>query len=273
MNDVHPEPADLAALDEDLLPPDETARLRDHLTRCSACVAVQADLTALRQALHELPDPGPMPDDIAARIDAAIAVEPRPAAPAAPVSRETAHQRLARRDRRHRRMRLGLAAVGALVFLGFSGTLLSSIDLEGGTSDDGGGGAESAADSAEQFNESTESEPLENQVRELLATAESNDPLLAEGNEESDPSAPDQPSSEPETMAALPACVEEAIGRPEAPLAAEEEDYAGVDAYLVVLPHPADPERVDAYVVTATCASASPSASGEILVRESYPRE
>ncbi len=270
MNDAHPEPADIAALDEDLLPPEDTARLRHHLARCPACAAVQADLASLRQALHELPDPGPMPDDVVARIDAALDAEARSAAPAAPVSRETEPLAVPeRRDRRQRRMRLGLAAVGALVFLGLGSTFLSAID---GTGDDAGGGGESAADSTEQPEEGGGGEPLENQVRELLATAETND-LLADGQEESDASPPVRPSSEPEPVAALPACVEAAIGRAEAPLAAEEEDYAGVDAYLVVLPHAADPEKVDAYVVTATCASASPSASGEILVRESYPRE
>ncbi|ARQ69765.1 anti-sigma factor family protein [Streptomyces marincola] len=267
MNEAHPEPADIAALDEDLLPPDDVARLRAHLDRCATCADIHADLAALRQALGDLPDPGPIPEDIADRIDRALADERAPAS-APSVSRETTPRPAS--ERRARRARLALAAAGAVVFLGVGGTLLPALSGSEGSSE-GDGGSEVAVDGGE-VPEAADGEPLEDQVQALLATTETNSPMMAEEGMGAE-GPPDRPSPEPPSTTAVPACVVAAIGRAEAPIAVEEERYDGVHAYLVVLPHAADPEQVDAYVVAATCEATASPASGEILVRESYPRE
>ncbi|MEV6163627.1 hypothetical protein AB0L71_17155 [Streptomyces sp. NPDC052052] len=74
----------------------------------------------------------------------------------------------------------------------------------------------------------------------------------------------------------VPACVERGIGRKTPALAMEEGTFDGVDALLVVLPHPSDPALVQAYVVDAACVrqeSAQESvAKGELLLTHTYPR-
>jgi hypothetical protein len=279
VNGTHPEPAEIAALDEDLLPSAEAAVLRNHLNQCDTCTEIRADLGALTDALGDLPDPGPLPDDIAARIDTALAGEAARA-----VSRETrktadAPRRL-RQQAWYGRAQVALAACGAVVALVAGGAVLQAVS-DDAHSDDGAsdmaGELEAAYGEEADEGAAQTGEPLEFQVRALLAEAESTHPLTAEGDaapEEATPDA-DVPPEQSDSATEVPACVENAIGRREAPLAADEEDYAGIDAYLVVFPHEADPDRVDAYVVAASCATASPadSGSGEILVQESYPRD
>ncbi|MFB4193263.1 anti-sigma factor family protein [Streptomyces carpaticus] len=274
MTEMHPEPADIAALDEDLHPPAEARRLREHLAGCRECTQIQRELQLLRQELTQLPAPE-MPPEVAARIDAALAAEAAEAPARASrfrtlVSRETG-----------RRPLLALAAVGTVVAVGL-GTLLVQ-NLRPG--DNG-----ATADLAIEADTAGSDDALENQVRELLAEAdvpqyaeilESADTGSVSGETDQRPDSPapesteaaePDPGEEYGTMSApLPSCVESAIGRTEDPLVAEAERYQGTDAYLVVLPHSADPLRVDAYVVDADCVSASPSVQGEVLVKESYP--
>ncbi|TDC73388.1 hypothetical protein [Streptomyces hainanensis] len=191
---------------------------------------------------------------------------------------------------------MALAAAGALVALGL-GTILTQSLVTGAGHGGDSGLADAEMDAPAEF----ASQPLEDQVRELLAETEEAPGTLSslEGaaadesaaSPESSPeddaggdaatdeypletqSSPPASQEEGELVAQVPSCVEDAIGRREAPLAAEAEDYGGVDAYLVVFRHAADPEQVDAYVVDADCVSATPPASGEILAQRSYPLE
>lgn len=71
---------------------------------------------------------------------------------------------------------------------------------------------------------------------------------------------------------AVPRCVEKGIGRDEGPIAAQKGTYKGSDAFLVVLPHPTDNTRVQAYVVDAACIHATPSTRGKVLLTHVYPR-
>ncbi|MFF7726207.1 hypothetical protein [Streptomyces sp. NPDC008001] len=71
---------------------------------------------------------------------------------------------------------------------------------------------------------------------------------------------------------AAPLCVRQGIGRPEQALVSQPETYQGEDAYLVVLPHPGDGTRVDAYVVSATCVDAGGATPGRVLLTETLPR-
>ena len=66
----------------------ESARVRAHLGGCARCTAAADDLAAVSVFLASVPAP-PMPDEITARIEAALAAEAasRAASPAAPAAR------------------------------------------------------------------------------------------------------------------------------------------------------------------------------------------
>ncbi|MFJ6515845.1 anti-sigma factor family protein [Streptomyces sp. NPDC091406] len=89
----HPEVSEISDLTEGLLSPSRAAEVRQHLAECDLCAEVQDSLEEIRGLLGTMPAPEPMPEDIAARIDAALAAEARPAAPTEDepvvVSRET----------------------------------------------------------------------------------------------------------------------------------------------------------------------------------------
>ena len=73
--DMHPEVAEIADLSEGLLPVDRATQVRLHLADCELCTDVLASLEEIRGLLGTLPAPQRMPDDIAERIDAALAAE------------------------------------------------------------------------------------------------------------------------------------------------------------------------------------------------------
>jgi hypothetical protein len=66
----------------------ESARVRAHLEGCARCTATADDLAAVSTILASVPAP-PMPDDITARIEAALAAEAasRASSPAVPAAR------------------------------------------------------------------------------------------------------------------------------------------------------------------------------------------
>ncbi|MGW5273172.1 anti-sigma factor family protein [Streptomyces sp. NPDC004044] len=86
----HPDVSEISDLTEGLLPPSRTAEVRRHVDECGICREVLVSLEEIRGLLGALPAPERMPDDIADRIDAALAAEPlRASDDAADVSRET----------------------------------------------------------------------------------------------------------------------------------------------------------------------------------------
>ncbi len=249
MNDHHPEPAEIAALGADLLPPDEAEPVREHLAGCASCSEIESDLVALSRELGDVPSPR-IPDDVADRIDGALAAEATRTVPF--------------HVKRRRWPQLALAAAAALIAVGLGSVVLQGVD----SSQDSGGGAEGQASMDRGANEEAadgdDSDLLEIQVRRLLVESGADSTEIF--NTEETTSTPDASS------VSLPRCVRSAIDRVETPLAAGEETYRGEDAYVVVLPHAADPEQVDAYVIDADCATAD-SGRGEILAQASYPRE
>lgn len=62
--------------------PAPSAHARDHLGGCPACTAALAEQRRIRELLRGQADPGPMPDDVAARLDAALAAAAREREPA-----------------------------------------------------------------------------------------------------------------------------------------------------------------------------------------------
>ncbi|WP_181786362.1 hypothetical protein [Streptomyces phytophilus] len=173
-DDGHPEVEELADLSEGLTSPTRSQQLHRHLDECATCREIQEALDGVRGLLGTLPDPGPMPAEIAGRIDAALAAEARydadvsavdvsretaPPAPQVPapreaVSRETrtarAHRRPAghrpeatgpgRRARRWPRVLLGAAGAVAIVALS-----IVLVQLPTGDGDDSGTSETSAA--------------------------------------------------------------------------------------------------------------------------------
>ncbi|WP_406322004.1 anti-sigma factor family protein [Streptomyces sp. NBC_01637] len=86
----HPDVSEISDLTEGLLSPSRTAEVRRHVDECGICGEVLVSLEEIRELLGALPAPKHMPDDIADRIDAALAAEPlRTPDDAADVSRET----------------------------------------------------------------------------------------------------------------------------------------------------------------------------------------
>lgn len=274
MTEAHPEPAELAALDEDLLPESESREVRRHLAECTACAATVDELQALQQELAAVYPSEPMPERVAARIDAAIAAER-----SAVVSRET----------RRRWPAVALAAALASAVLGVGAVVLSNLDIGDSSADQAAAGAELGV-----AEEDAGYSSVEDAVRALLHPERDGEPFVAEGLESGDlgteptdtaptDTAPTDDAASEGTegeawpteslphdpldsagadgatvidpaAGSAPACAVSLIGRPEAPLASTSGFlYRGVEAYLVVLPHPDDAHLVDAYVVEPSC--------------------
>ncbi|MFF4712193.1 anti-sigma factor family protein [Streptomyces eurythermus] len=71
----HPDVAEISDLTEGLLAPDRDRAVRRHLDGCASCADVYASLEEIRGLLGSTPEPERMPDDIAVRLDAALAAE------------------------------------------------------------------------------------------------------------------------------------------------------------------------------------------------------
>ncbi|MFF9647695.1 hypothetical protein [Streptomyces sp. NPDC014622] len=103
----HPDVSEISDLTEGLLPPSRAGEIREHLDGCELCDDVHASLIEIRDLLGTVPGPQRMPDNVANRIDAALAaaaldtaaLDTTPSAPSAHVSRETAPAALTKPDR------------------------------------------------------------------------------------------------------------------------------------------------------------------------------
>ncbi|MFG2625193.1 hypothetical protein [Streptomyces sp. NPDC048473] len=306
----HPDVTEISDLAEGLLPPSRAAEVRGHVDGCELCGDVHTSLMEIRELLGTVPASPHMPDDVAARIDAALAAEAlNTTAPddAAHVSRETelsvaqkpdaepslpdrpaGHPRATtgpgrRPVRRHRRAAVLGAALGAAV-VGVSVFMLQNVQpsQEDSALKAADRGSSSAAKGAASFSEST----LEGRVQTLLLNtgtkpsgsdgvgAERQTPSIgAQSTPKSDSPASESaqtPLRAP--VVSVPTCVEQGIGRKTAALAVEEGTYEGSDAFLVVLPHPSDATRVQAYVVDAACVREKPAAKGKLLLTHAYAR-
>ncbi|MEU1484890.1 hypothetical protein [Streptomyces sp. NPDC005752] len=298
----HPDVSEISDLTEGLLPPSREAALRHHIDTCADCGDIRASLEEVRSLLGEvLPRSEHMPDDVCARIDAALASEATSAAtkPTAEirVSREThdlpaagtSVPRPAGRPRgatgpgrspslrRRRTMILGTAfgaaAVGVSIFLLQS--LQPSQDSAGSTADRG-------VSAAEKSEEDLSKGTLEGRVHSLLSEASASatpgyEPDKPSLDTKSSPGDVSPGGASPRTplrapIVEVPPCIEQGIGRNVPALAMEEGQYEGVAAFLVVLPHATDSSLVQAYVVDATCVDSAPETKGQLLSTHSYTR-
>ncbi|MFI0238447.1 anti-sigma factor family protein [Streptomyces sp. NPDC016845] len=307
----HPEVAEISDLAEGLLPASRTADLRRHLDGCVLCADVYASLEEIRGLLGApLPGPSRMPDDVAGRIDAALAAEAlldslnpelQPEAADAdaatetetetveeahdttddPVSRETSTASASRSTNRPsgharaaagpgRKPRTRRRRTGAAL----SAVLTVAALGVGALLLQNGDGTPTAKESgpANTFADGS----LDAKVSELLGTSsKSTEPLATKapsfGTQESSPQSP-KSLPMPKRAATVPACVQLGTHRNEDPLAVDKGTYEGKSAYLVVLPHKTDPaHRVTAFIVDSSCLKdASPE--GELLYTHDYDR-
>ncbi|MFJ8541670.1 anti-sigma factor family protein [Streptomyces sp. NPDC093586] len=288
----HPDVSEISDLAENLLPPSRTTDIRRHLESCELCADVYASLEEIQGLLGTLPGPQRMPEDVAGRIDAALAAEalPSAAAPAAPatgegedgsrdgthVSRETPAGRPSgraristtgpgRKDhRRNGRRRIAvLGAVAAAAALGIGSMIVSSV-TGGGTSDDTAHGQQTTP--VDTFSENK----LQKQVAELVDDGQgtrsgSRTPRSFGTESETENHVLTQPTVVPE-------CVQKAIGRDDAALATEEGVYKGKEALLVVLPDTLNDSRVTAYIVDSACVNQPAVGKATVLLKHSYAR-
>ncbi|WP_406731501.1 zf-HC2 domain-containing protein [Streptomyces sp. NBC_01794] len=291
----HPDVSEISDLTEGLLSPERTADVRQHLDGCPLCADVRTSLEEIRGLLGTLPGAQRMPADIAGRIDAALAAEALLDATApeesADVSRETAPvaqqtditsaDRPAGRPRaatgpgrsrqtRRRRRTAVLGAVFSAAAVGVSVLLFQSLQSTGDNSADSAkkeASVSSAAGGTHDFSESG----LQGRVKALVATSpRQGEPRIEKGPSLDTESTPVSPKRKPEV--GVPPCIQKGTGRTDTPIAFERGRYRGGNAYLVVLPHPTDSGRVQAYVIDAACVDTAPAPTGKLLLTNTYPR-
>jgi hypothetical protein len=117
---------------------------------------------------------------------------------------------------------------------------------------------------------------LEKHVHGLLAEHPSQKPTTGTGSTPS-PNVKTEGTRTPSPLtggaAPVPSCVRKGIDRTEEALAVDEKmPYKGDHAYLVVLPHQGDQQRVDAYVVDPSCVSGEKSGPADVLGKHTYTR-
>ncbi|MFD4798474.1 anti-sigma factor family protein [Streptomyces anulatus] len=312
----HPEVSEISDLTEGLLSPSRATEVRQHVAGCDLCSDVRDSLEEIRDLLGTMPTPEPMPEDIATRIDTALAAEARPTAPVVdepvvvsretttaedttsdrattesasrsigvpapsrPAGRSSAATGPGRRPSRRRRRAVVLGTAFGAAVIGMSVFFLQSIAPSGDSSKTAADSGVSAAESgAHSYADGT----LESQVQGLLGDKASQEspgakkvPPDADTKSTSEAVTPDTEASRSPLKApavVIPPCVQQATGRTTPALALDEGTYQGADAYLVVLPHPSDPSRVQAYVVAASCVDTAPESIGQLLLTRSYDR-
>ncbi|MFF9582664.1 hypothetical protein [Streptomyces achromogenes] len=295
----HPDVAEISDLTEGLLAPDRDRDVRRHLGGCVSCADLYASLQEIRGLLGAVPEPERMPDDIAGRLDAALAAEAarsvgtedatghvsretsltagpraeRPADPPAdrPAGRPRAATGPGRKgtERGRRRGRIVLGAVLTAAVLGAGSLLVTSLS---GTSDRPSAQGTPTA-SAGAFS----GESVENQVHSLL-TAGKKLPRGGDRPRQHPDDGPhsfgttEGPNTLIQTAVPVPDCVRQALRQSADVLGAKTGTYAGRSAYLVVVADARDSERVTAYVVDASCVQRRPSSAGQVLLKQSLAR-
>ncbi|WUH92204.1 zf-HC2 domain-containing protein [Streptomyces sp. NBC_00433] len=288
--DPHPDVMAISDLAEGILPPEQAAEVRAHVESCAECGEVLASLREIQDLLGELPEPEPMPAEVAARIDAALADEARldaalphvpretslpaqdasgpgnvPRGTSAPAGRPSGPTGPGRGRRLRRGLLIGAASAAAVLALGGVVYELASHSGQNSVSADSSAQRKTSAQDHQGA-----SGAVGDEVARLLRGAQGSktsnggitSPMLHTDGD-TRVTAPDG------TVTAVPGCVLQATRRAQQPLAADREPYQGVDSFLVVLPDPADDTLVDAFVVTASCTADTP---GRVLFQNSYPR-
>jgi hypothetical protein len=136
VSDEHLSLDELAELDEGLLDPERARAARAHLDTCAQCRAAAEAITSTRTALAAMPA-APMPDDVKARLDRALANAATPPSTVVPNLEE-------HRKRRFGRPSLPASAAASVILLAFAAIVVAAV-MHGGGATSSGGASESAA--------------------------------------------------------------------------------------------------------------------------------
>jgi anti-sigma factor RsiW len=284
----HPTPEAVSDLVEGLLPQERQEAVETHLAGCAECRDLRDALSDVRALLSGLPD-AHMPDDVAVRLDRALA-EARPASspgaseglvagtkegaapPAGPVE-------LAAR-RRHRRVAAAVGAAAASLVLVMGGMLLvlsggqpsgdqasSGAALERAAPDAGAaesGQTPARAAKADGFVTASGREYTRRSLASGVASLLHAQPLASARGEAFD-GVDDQRLANP---SALDSCLSAIAPDGARPLAVDLATYAGEPGAVIALPIRHNSDVVDVWVVTPECTSDRP----HVVVRERVPR-
>ncbi|MDX5562805.1 hypothetical protein PYK79_03695 [Streptomyces sp. ID05-04B] len=307
----HPDVAEISDLTEGLLDPARSAAVRRHLNSCALCADVHSSLEEIQGLLGTLPEPPRMPDDVARRIDAALAAEALLSATApgdhdddaheasasvtddaeaAGVSRETpaasgrpsGHAPSAttgpgrklhkgQEGQSNRRNRKRLGRRRAAVL----GAVFTAAMLGLGSvlvSSLTGGGSPGTSAHQTTVPDTFSTSKLEGQVAALLNKAGDSRAPQNKGILGETGSETGNGSPRILRQPTVPSCVQQGIGRSDTALATEVGTYQGRAALLVVLPDTSDRTRVDAYIVDSTCVNHPSTSPADVLLTTSYPR-
>ncbi len=273
----------LADLDEGLLDRDHVASARAHVAGCPRCQGELAALTGVRERLAAAAEVEPMPAEVVARLDRALAdVASEPASTA--VTRSVIPLREPQRSSPRGLRWLQAAAVVVLVLAG-GAVAVSALrgadndnfkDSSAGTA--GSTGARAAAPGSYPITASGRhwtKTSVEAGVPQLLAGTVS--PTLPPSSFGAEDNA--NGSVAPRALAGVPAarlaggpaladCVTELTGGPATPLAVDLATFDGQPAAVVLLPGIGGPGRVDVWVVPPDCAQGK----GQVLYYANVPR-
>ncbi|OIJ91946.1 anti-sigma factor family protein [Streptomyces colonosanans] len=303
----HPEVEELSDLSEGLLPPSRTADVQQHLDTCVLCADVYNSLEQVRDLLGTLADPPRMSDDVAERIDVALAAEAfldasapdaatadvssvtysaepaiahvsRETSPPSPSDRPSGHARATtgpgrtNRTRRAGRRTVALGTAFTAAALGLGTLLVQALGDDAGTAPTA---TRQHTDAAHTYSEGT----LQSQVANLLATSKTSQgrsgsakPWGIESDSGTTGSTEQQNTTSQDTPAPVPNCIEQGIHSNETVLAADKGVYRGTAVYLVVTPDASDTSKVTAYIVDAACLKNASASPGKVLLTHSYAR-
>lgn len=260
VGDGHLSPDTLADLAEGLLDARETLAARGHLVGCAQCSARQTRLGEVSRLLADSGDVGPLPPDVAGRLDDALAAE---AAGTSTSDRQP--------DRSPFGMRVLQAAAAAVLLLAGVGIGVSALQgggdsesAEQSTAADAGGGAAARQSaftvtaSGRNWSPDTVVEAVPELVSGAFPAAES-PPAAEGGSEDSGAARPQLLSGDLGRLAGGPPladCVTALADGPAAPLAVDLATWQGNPAAVIVLPTPDDPATVDTWIVGPGCSQA-----------------
>jgi hypothetical protein len=267
----HPDIAEISDLTEGILPPSRTADVRHHLDACEQCADVYASLEEIRGLLGTMQGPPPMPEDVASRIDAALAAEAHVSREtSAPVDRPVGHPHAAtgpgRKGRRFkgRRRAAVLGAAFTAAVLGAGALFLQPF---------GNGNPHTTAQGA--FSQGS----LKSQVAHLLSTQQkkrpgsgSQQPRLGIESQSKTPNSAESANTLIQSEPSVPNCVRQGIDRNGDLLGAQQGTYEGKGAYLVVVADASDSTRVTAYVIDTACVGRQPASPGKVLLQQTLAR-
>lgn len=264
----HPDDETLALSQEGLLAAEAELSVRGHLAGCATCAARRDALAAVSGRLAAAADAGPVPADVAARLDHALAAAAAPALPSVP-------------DRGPRGMRVLQAAAVVVLLLAGIGVVASVLQVGGRDSDNAttaGGAVDSAPKAAESggfpvtaSGRNWAPDTVVAAIPELVTgalgpsvmsdtgdTGDSGGAGGATGGEEEARTLRGAPGDTARLASgpALAECVGALNDGPVTPVAVDLASWQGNPAVVIVLPTPGDPASVDAWVVGPECAQA-----------------